>query len=45
VCSLSPFRHEPFMRLVSLGQGAVLNRRVFLLLQNIFILNLPLKTL
>jgi hypothetical protein len=27
--SLSPYRREPFLRSTSLGQGAVLDRRVF----------------
>jgi hypothetical protein len=26
--SLSPYRHEPFLRLASLGQGTILDRRV-----------------
>jgi hypothetical protein len=43
VCSLSPSRHEPFLRSASLRQGAILNRRVFSLLQIIFIFYLPLK--
>jgi hypothetical protein len=43
--SLSPFRRKPFLRLASLRQGAVLDRRVFSLLQNIFIFYLSLKTL
>jgi hypothetical protein len=45
VCSLSPSRREPFLKLTSLGQGAVLDHRVFFLLQIVFILYLPLKTL
>jgi hypothetical protein len=43
VCSLSPSRRKPFLRSASLGQGVILNRRVFSLLQIIFILYLPLK--
>jgi hypothetical protein len=45
MCYLSPSRRESFLRSVSLGQGAVLNHRVFSLPQIIFILNVPLKTL
>jgi hypothetical protein len=33
-CSLSPYRCEPFLRSASLGQGAVLDRRVFSLPQS-----------
>jgi hypothetical protein len=36
VCSLSPYPCEPFLRSASLGQGAVLDRRVFLLPQKYF---------
>jgi hypothetical protein len=36
VLSLSPFRHEPFLRSASQGQGAVLDRRVFPLPQKCF---------
>jgi hypothetical protein len=36
VCSLSPYPCEPFLRSASLGQGAVLDRRVFPLLQKCF---------
>jgi hypothetical protein len=43
LCSLS--RREPFLKSASLGQGAVLDRRVFSLSQIIFILYLSLKTL
>jgi hypothetical protein len=43
VLSLSPCRHEPFLKSASLGQGAILDHQVFLLLQIIFILYLPLK--
>jgi hypothetical protein len=43
-CVLSlPLGVSHFLRLVSLGQGAVLDRRLFLLLQIIFILYLLLK--
>jgi hypothetical protein len=35
-CALSPFWCEPFLRSASLGQGVILNRQVFLLLQNLF---------
>jgi hypothetical protein len=45
VCSLSPSQHEPFLRSASLGQGAIPDRRVFLLPQIIFIFYLSLKTL
>jgi hypothetical protein len=40
---LSPYQHELFLRLASLGQGDVLDRRVPSLPQNIFILYLRLK--
>jgi hypothetical protein len=43
VCYLSPSRRESFLRSASLGQGVILYHRVFLLLQIIFILYLPLK--
>jgi hypothetical protein len=36
VCSLSPFRREPFLRLASLEQGVILDRRVFSLLKSVF---------
>jgi hypothetical protein len=45
VGSLSPYQREPFLRLASLGQGVVLDRRVSSLLQNVFIFYLLLKTL
>jgi hypothetical protein len=38
VFSLSPFRREPFLRLATLGQGAVLGRRV-IASENVFILS------
>jgi hypothetical protein len=37
VCSLSPSQCEPFLRLASLGHGAILDRRVVSLLQIVFI--------
>jgi hypothetical protein len=43
LCSLS--RRESFLKSASLGQGAVIDRRVFSLSQIIFILYLSLKTL
>jgi hypothetical protein len=43
VCSLSPSRCEPFLKSASLGQGVILDRRVFSISQIIFILYLPLK--
>jgi hypothetical protein len=33
VCSLSPSRREAFLRSASLGQGVILDRRVFFILQ------------
>jgi hypothetical protein len=45
VCSLSLSQCEPFLRSASLGQGVILDRREFSLLQMCFILILPLKTL
>jgi hypothetical protein len=36
MCSLSPFRHEPFLRSASLGQGAILDHGVFCFRKNIF---------
>jgi hypothetical protein len=45
VCSLSPSPREPFLMPTSLGQGVVLDHRVFLLSQMCFIFNLKLKTL
>jgi hypothetical protein len=42
-CALSPYQREPFLRLAFLGQGAVLDRRVSSLPQNVFVLYLPLK--
>jgi hypothetical protein len=45
VCSLSPSQHEPFLRLAYLGQGAILDRQVFSLLQIICILYLFTQTL
>jgi hypothetical protein len=36
VCSLSPYRREPFLWSASLGQGAVLDRQVFVS-TNVFI--------
>jgi hypothetical protein len=32
-CHISPYQCEPFLRSASLGQGVVLNHRVFLLPQ------------
>jgi hypothetical protein len=43
-CSLSPSWREPFLRLASLVQDVILDRRMFSLPQIIFILNLLLKT-
>jgi hypothetical protein len=45
VCSLSPSQCEPFLRSVSLGQGAILDRRVIASVKMSFILYLLLKTL
>jgi hypothetical protein len=45
VFSLSPYRREPLLRSTFLGQGAVFDRLVSSLSQNVFILYLPLKTL
>jgi hypothetical protein len=46
MCVLSPpYRHEPFLRSVFLGQGDILDHRVYSLPQNVFILYLPVKTL
>jgi hypothetical protein len=42
--SPSPYRHEPFLRSASLGQGVILDHRVFSS-ANVFIFYLPLKTL
>jgi hypothetical protein len=39
VLSLSSFRREPFLRLVSLGQGVVLDRGVFACTKIYFILS------
>jgi hypothetical protein len=45
VYSLSPYQHEPFLRLAFLGQGAVLDHRVSSVPQNVVILYLLIKTL
>jgi hypothetical protein len=45
VCSLSPYRRELLLRSAFLVKGAVLDRRVCSLPQNVFILYLPLKIL
>jgi hypothetical protein len=45
VCSLSPSQCEPFLRSASVGQGVILDHRVFVLSQIVFILYLLLQTL
>jgi hypothetical protein len=36
VCSLSPYRCEPFLKSAFLGQGVILDRRVSSLSKNVF---------